>query len=212
MSKKWWVSVTSAALVAVFVGAFAVGTSPALALTDVTCNGTLVVTTEVWNSYDSLYRLNGSGPGLPSEPIAVMANVTTPLTFELPGPATWPEIILERSNEFTGGEWLESGYPISVSCMEYVAGCDVLMNIPAGSVVGTFLSDAPTYWRPGQPTLPLVTIPAGNTAWVIGQDATGDYYKIVWVCDYLWVDKDTLGPNYDNLWQGAPLPAAQADE
>ncbi len=85
-------------------------------------------------------------------------------------------------------------------------GCDVLMPIPATAVGGTFVADAPVYWKPGELTSPLVTIKAGNTARVIGLDASGQYYKIIWVCDYLWVPKATLGPNYDAVWNGAPLP------
>jgi hypothetical protein len=87
-----------------------------------------------------------------------------------------------------------------------VAGCDVLINIPSTAVVGAFVSDAPTYWKPGELTSPLVTIPAGNTAWVLGPDSTGQYKKIIWVCDYLWVPANTIGPNYDEVWQGKPLP------
>ncbi len=85
-------------------------------------------------------------------------------------------------------------------------GCDVLLPIPATAVGGAFVADAPVYWKPGELTSPLVTIPAGNTAWVLGQDASGQYYKIIWVCDLVWVPKATMGPNYDAVWNGAPLP------
>ncbi len=87
-------------------------------------------------------------------------------------------------------------------------GCDVLLPIPATAVGGTFVADAPVYWAPGKLTSPLVTIPAGNSARVIGLDSTGEYYQIIWVCDYVWVPKATLGPNYDAVWNGAPLPTA----
>lgn len=86
------------------------------------------------------------------------------------------------------------------------AGCDVLLPIPATAVGGAFVANAPVYWAPGELTSPLVTIPAGNTARVIGQDDAGEFYKIIWVCDYVWVPKATMGPNYDNVWHGAPLP------
>jgi len=87
-----------------------------------------------------------------------------------------------------------------------VAGCDVKMNIPAGTVGGTFVANAQTYWAPGKLTAPLVTLAAGKSARVIGLDESGQYYKIIWNCNYLWVLKDTLGPNYDKVWNGAPLP------
>ncbi|MBI5961375.1 MAG: hypothetical protein HY866_21730, partial [Chloroflexi bacterium] len=71
---------------------------------------------------------------------------------------------------------------------------------------GSFVANAPVYWEPGELTDPQVTIPAGNSARVIGQDASGQYYKIIWVCDFVWVSKATMGPNYDQVWNGAPLP------
>jgi hypothetical protein len=101
------------------------------------------------------------------------------------------------------------GATFAVSCT-YAAppgpGCDVQMPISDTSVVGTFVKTTPTYWTPGQPTSPLVTIPAGKTAWVLGTDPSGRYYEIVWVCNLLWVPVDTMGPNYDDVWKGRPLP------
>ena len=75
------------------------------------------------------------------------------------------------------------------------------------AVVGRFTADAPLYWAPGEMAEPRVTIPAGKTAWVLGMDASGDYYKIVWACQTLWVPVGTMGPNTgDPIWNGAPLP------
>ncbi|MBP8972553.1 MAG: hypothetical protein KBH93_01645 [Anaerolineae bacterium] len=85
-------------------------------------------------------------------------------------------------------------------------GCDMLLPIPATAVGGTFVADAPLYWAPGKLTSPLVTITAGNSARVLGLDASGQYYQIIWVCDLVWVPTATLGPNYDAVWNGAPLP------
>jgi hypothetical protein len=88
-----------------------------------------------------------------------------------------------------------------------VAGCTTRMNITSTAVVGQFVTNTPTYWRPGDLTNnPLITIPAGQTAWVLGIDATGQYYKIVWVCNYLWVPISDMGPNPDAVWNSAPLP------
>ncbi len=85
-------------------------------------------------------------------------------------------------------------------------GCDVLMRLPKTAVVGSFGQDAMIYWKPGKLTSPLVTIQAGKTAWVLGVDESGQYRKIVWSCDYLWVKADALTPNFDAVWQGTPLP------
>lgn len=91
---------------------------------------------------------------------------------------------------------------LTLSCGD--PGCDAYMDIPETAVGGTFVADAPVFWAPGE--LIDVVITAGNSARVLGVDASGEYYKIIWVCDYLWVPKSSLGPNYDAVWNGAPLP------
>jgi len=87
-------------------------------------------------------------------------------------------------------------------------GCQI--DIPNGSVVGSFLSDTPFYWSPNvEESSTVYRVGAGEapkTAWVIGQDASQSFYKIVWACQYLWVPKATMGPNYDTVWEGTPLP------
>lgn len=102
----------------------------------------------------------------------------------------------------------DSGVSVmNVSDPKAVPGCDILVPIPSTAVVGTFVADAMTYWQPGALTNPVVTLPAGKSAWVFGVDESGEYYKVLWSCSLLWVPVETLGPNYDSLWQGHPLPA-----
>ncbi len=81
-------------------------------------------------------------------------------------------------------------------------------NIPPldNAVVGRFISGSAIYWEPGKLTSPVVTIGVGESAWIYGVDATGEYYKIAWSCQTRWVAVDTMGPNYDDVWQGRPLP------
>lgn len=86
-----------------------------------------------------------------------------------------------------------------------VAGCD-LQFIPETAVGGTFVTDTPVYFAPGQAVEPPTVIAAGNTAWVLGVDATGQYYKFLWSCDQLWAPVASMGPNYDAVWNGTPLP------
>jgi len=124
-----------------------------------------------------------------------------PIHFRLTSPAgnSLPEQVLV---DMTGAC---EGLP-TVEVPQAVPGCDVLMPISSAAVVGSFVAAAPTYWQPGSLTSPLITIPAGKTAWVLGQDARGKYYQIIWVCQLLWVEKSTMGPNYDAVWNGKPLP------
>ena len=85
-------------------------------------------------------------------------------------------------------------------------GCDVLAPLPKTAVVASFVHTAPLYWAPGEEVTPPLSIEAGKTAWAIGPDATGEYYKILWACDFLWVPVGALGPNFDDVWHGTPLP------
>lgn len=85
-------------------------------------------------------------------------------------------------------------------------GCQALMDMPTTAVVGAFVADTRAYWAPDAMIEPEIVFETGKTAWVLGVDETGAYYKIVWGCDYLWVPVSSMGPNYDDTWNGAPLP------
>jgi hypothetical protein len=106
----------------------------------------------------------------------------------------WTNLVSAQNNSAYNG----SGNP----------GCQI--DIPNGSVVGSFVSDTQFYWSPNaEDAGTMYSVGAGTapkTAWVIGLDAGGNFYKIVWGCQYLWVPQDTMGPNYDAVWQGIPLP------
>jgi hypothetical protein len=88
-------------------------------------------------------------------------------------------------------------------------GCDVSVSIPSTAVVGQFTTSAAAYWEPGQLlTNPPVTIEAGKTYYVIGQDQSEQYYEVLLGCNFVWVLKSTVGPNFDDVWHGMPLPTA----
>jgi hypothetical protein len=90
-----------------------------------------------------------------------------------------------------------------------IPGCDVSNAIPSTAVVGQFVTSAAAYWRPGQLiTNPPITIDAGKTYYVIGQDQSEQYYKVLLGCDFVWVLKSAVGPNFDDVWHGMPLPTA----
>ena len=92
------------------------------------------------------------------------------------------------------------------TCSALTGGCDTLLALSSTAVVGQFVADADLYWAVGNLTSPLATITASNTAWVLGKDASGEYYKIAWVCNYYWVKVNTMGPNPDAVWNNTPLP------
>jgi hypothetical protein len=107
-------------------------------------------------------------------------------------------------------EWIEADRRVVEVDCALAPGCDVQMPIPDTAVVGAFVRTTPAYWAPDKLTNPLITIPVGKTAWVLTTDPSGRYYEIVWVCDLLWVPVNTMGPNYDDVWKGRPLPGRVA--
>jgi hypothetical protein len=89
-----------------------------------------------------------------------------------------------------------------------VPGCDTLVNIPSTAVGGMFVANAVVYWEPGKLASPMVTIPAGSTYLVAGQDLTGQFRRVLLACQWIWVETGTVGPNPQAPWNGAPLPTA----
>ncbi|NDJ75230.1 MAG: hypothetical protein GYB65_03135, partial [Chloroflexi bacterium] len=87
-------------------------------------------------------------------------------------------------------------------------GCDAFIQFPDGAVVGQFMTSTLVYWGPDADMLvePLMTLEAGTTAWVLGMDASGGFYQILWQCGTLWVPVDSIGPNPDATWNGTALP------
>lgn len=87
-----------------------------------------------------------------------------------------------------------------------VTGANVCGADLSDAVGGSFIVPADLYAAPGVPIEPWVGIAPGQSAWVLGVDESGEYYKILWGCDQLWVLVETIGPNYDDVWNGMPLP------
>jgi hypothetical protein len=155
--------------------------------------------TNVWFELSSVTVASGSIPPSPAV-----------LTYQFPSDTTvTPAWYSDNANNIVDVTWdfncmlPEEERPVPAAPE---AGCDMQMDIPAGSVVGQFTQTITARWAPGQLTTPPVVIDGGKTAWVLGQDASGEFYKFLWACQYLWVPVGSMGPNYDKLWNGAPLP------
>jgi hypothetical protein len=52
---------------------------------------------------------------------------------------------------------------------------------------------------------------AGKTAYVYGVDASGGFYKVMLSGQFFWVPVNTMGPNFDSVWNGRPLPTNVVD-
>lgn len=90
--------------------------------------------------------------------------------------------------------------------MPAVAGCDSYIPLTASSVVGTFVQTTPLYWQPNADGLTNIVIESGKSYWVLGQDESGAYYRVIIGCSPAWVPVSAVGPNYDDIWGGRPLP------
>jgi hypothetical protein len=78
--------------------------------------------------------------------------------------------------------------------------------IPSTAVVGKFVKTTPVYSDPIPGAQINVTMAVGKSAWVFGVDPTGRFYRVMLGGSLFWVPVDTMGPNYDEVWQGRPLP------
>jgi hypothetical protein len=87
-----------------------------------------------------------------------------------------------------------------------VPGCDTRMRLTSDAAVGVFVVDTHVLWGPDANANTEIILPAGKTAWVLGMDETGAFYKFIWSCTYLWAPVSALGPNFDDVWNGTPLP------
>jgi hypothetical protein len=148
--------------------------------------------------------LTGGGTNAGAPPVTLTAEVITSIAGV---PLGWTRIrVTCTAAGATPRFTISSSYVTEKTTTEVVPGCDTEMPITATSVVGSFVTDATLYWVPGELVAPQTTISAGQTAWVLGVDATGMYYKIMWACDLVWVPINAMGPNFDATWNGRPLP------
>ena len=81
-----------------------------------------------------------------------------------------------------------------------------MVPIPDQAVVGAFVADTVAYFAPQADAATDIAIEAGKTMWIFGVDGSGMYYKVMLSGKYFWVPVNTVGPNYDEVWNGAPLP------
>ncbi|MBX3066531.1 MAG: hypothetical protein KF726_26355 [Anaerolineae bacterium] len=132
----------------------------------------------------------------------VAASNTNPLNFSynlVPG-QTYYVAVIEDTFAQDG-----MSYSINISGPGNIitsSGCGI--SIPSGSVVGEAPLGAQVYYEPGNISAGVVLNP--GTYWVIGQDASETYYKVVLACQTVWVRKDTMQPSYQAPQNGTPLP------
>ena len=195
------------------LGVMSIGVMPVAAqeqAREITCEGDLLVVLTVDYAEDGfMYRVNGiSGPGLPTSPKGPgVHSEMMVFTWTLPGPGTWIGLYGETDGGSGGDAWTSDfGWEVYAVCVEAAPGCTEFIPLPDDAVVGHFNWNSEIYWEPGHMAVPPIIIDAGKTYYVVGQDVSETYYKVLIACSWAWVRKDTVGPNYDEVWNGAPLP------
>lgn len=151
---------------------------------------------ELGTATSAIVQITNGGGTTYAGPFAVPGSVVIDMST-IPQPTTIAIEILSL-------EPARSTIELWISCAG--AGCDTQISIPPQAVVGQFNANSELYWSPGNQIFPMLYVETGNTYYVAGQDQSEQYYKILLACDWLWVRKETVGPNYDDVWQGKPLP------
>lgn len=82
--------------------------------------------------------------------------------------------------------------------------------LPAGAVQARVLFSTPAYYAPSfdAEISPAMILPVGESWWVIG--AQDGFYHLFITCAarYVWVPAESLGANFDIVWNGRALPDA----
>lgn len=84
-----------------------------------------------------------------------------------------------------------------------------LYYIPNGAVQGRMVTSVRAFFAPNfQSETPDVVIPGGSTWYIVG--ASNGFYQLFIACpgNLVWVPASSMIPNYDEVWNGAPLPNA----
>ncbi len=146
--------------------------------------GTLIYTL----TYNNSLTTYPSGIGTGTYTIAPQYN---PLTFTL--------------TSLAGNELPEQvDYVQQGSCAGLPTYGGTCLPLTADAVVGDMPFSTQAYYAPGEVSPGVVINP--GTYWVLGEDASGEYYEILLSCEYLWVPVDSMQPSFQAPWSGQPLP------
>ena len=81
-----------------------------------------------------------------------------------------------------------------------------MIPIPDYAVVGALLRSTPVYYAPDPAAVGTVELEVPMTLWVFGLDQSGQFYLTMLAGRKFWLPVEVLGPNYDDVWHGRPLP------
>ncbi len=187
---------------------------------NVTVNGcTVIVTVEAFilaappqqTTSFSLFIYNSQGDEIYNENQDYFSTpITFVATFAPPLVGTITVIVFENPIEM---EWLVADYQINCTADTPAASVPCIGFTGAGQ--GLLVRATPIYWAPranAASNIILDTAPNAKTYWVLGVDSTRSFYKIIIACKTYWVPIDSLVPNPDAVWRGAPLPTRVVED
>jgi hypothetical protein len=86
-----------------------------------------------------------------------------------------------------------------------------MVEIPSQAVVGAFVENTALLFSPDANAASDNVMTIGQTLWVLGVDSSGQYYQVLLSGDKYWVPVSSMGPNFDDVWNGTPLPTTVVD-
>ncbi|MFN8528452.1 MAG: hypothetical protein U0670_07565 [Anaerolineae bacterium] len=144
------------------------------------------------------------------------APLTRPFTLIVYDTSYIPDDVWNNENTYASYDWvIANGVEITRLTVDpsfaglcgdlpLASSAGTCLNVPSGSVVGDMPNSTQAFYSPGNISPGLFINP--GTYWVIGQDASGQFYKIILACQYLWVPVDSMQPSFQSPWTGQPLP------
>ena len=95
-------------------------------------------------------------------------------------------------------------YSSEAICKGSLTGCEP--SLTSGAVVGELKESTVAYYDPSYDAATSTVLEMGKTWWVLGTDESGSWYQLLVSCQPVWVPASVLGPNFDAVWNGHPLP------
>ena len=138
----------------------------------------------------------------PVPPTATVVPMHTPLptptTIPLPGPSATPDL---------SSPYIENGVLYNFGAFTNVRNSSDFNNDvpPPGSVMGRMLSTVIVYQDPNTIN-PLFYAIQDRRVWVLGPDPSGQFYRIIYNHQRVWVLAAALSTDPDSPWNNAPLP------
>ena len=126
----------------------------------------------------------------------ITAKITTYADATMTSPAVYECLLIWQCG---------TGTLVHLSCTGAGTGLD-MYPLPDYAVVGTFTQNTTLLFAPDANATTDTVMEVGKSLWVIGINEAGTFYKVLLSGQPAWVPVGTIGPTYDDTWNGTPLP------